>query len=388
VVARSGLFVAPTSGVGTAPTDARLALAGLIGVAPQTVQGGAITQSSSNMQFTIAPAVLQLPDPTNAAATFLSPIDQTILTPAVGPTTGSRVDLIVGKQNNPENGDADSRANFSIVAGTAGAPGLPPAVPAGFSQLAQIQVPTNAATASACTVTVKSPSVFAPPALLATTWALLQTVTGQLGQTATVYADANAANNQTYRWLPGTGWVSAAGGLVMVKPSSVANTGGSASISALGAVTVTGASVLSLNGLFSTVYDNYRVVADVTFSAVSLLAALFRAGGTDNLAAAYSYQGLQGQGSATAAGASTNGTNSSFTNASGLTADATIDIFSPALAQNTRHNSLHFITNGATMVTGSIAGVHAVASAFDGLTLKTTAGTMTGTIRVYGYNNG
>jgi hypothetical protein len=135
-------------------------------------------------------------------------------------------------------------------------------------------------------------------------------------------------------------------------------------------------------------YDNYRVVADVTFSAASLLAMLLRAGGTDNLAAAYSYQGLQGQGSATAAGATTNGTLASFTNATGLTADATIDIFAPALAQNTRYNSIHFVTNGAATVTASIAGVHAVASAFDGLTLKTTAGTMTGTIRVYGYNNG
>jgi hypothetical protein len=178
-------------------------MGGLFGVVPQVVQGGAITQSSSNMQFTIAQAVMQLPDPTNAAAVFLSPIDQTILTPAAGPSTGSRVDLFVAKQNNPENGDGDSRANFSIVAGTAGAPGLPPALPAGYVQLAQIQVPTNAATASACTVTLKTPTTFAPVDLICPTLALLSTVTGQIGQSATVTADG--LNNGLWLWN-GASW--------------------------------------------------------------------------------------------------------------------------------------------------------------------------------------
>jgi hypothetical protein len=177
-------------------------LAGIIGAVPQTVQGGAIAQSSSNMQVTVAQSVMQLPDPTNAAATFLSPIDSTILTPAVGPATGSRIDLIVGKQNNPENGDADSRVNWSLVAGIAGAPGLPPATPVGSFSYAAINVPTNAANAAACTVTLNSPTTFAPPDLTAPTLALLRTVTGQLGQTAFVTADT--VNNGVYAWRPGS----------------------------------------------------------------------------------------------------------------------------------------------------------------------------------------
>lgn len=208
MTARSGLFVAPTTGVGTAPTDARLALAGLLGVTPQLASGGAITQSGTTMAFTVAQAVLQLPDPTNAAAAFLSPIDQTVLTPAAGPGTGSRIDLIVAKQNNPENGDSDSRASFTLIAGTAGAPGVAPAVPAGYFRYADINVPTGAANAAACTLTLRSPASFAPVDLLCPTYALLQTVTGKPGQTAVVNADTTAANNRMWFWSPTTSsWV-------------------------------------------------------------------------------------------------------------------------------------------------------------------------------------
>jgi hypothetical protein len=180
-------------------------LSGIIGATAQTVQGGAITQSGSSMAFTIAQSVMQLPDPTNAAASFVSAIDSTILTPAVGPVTGSRVDLIVGKQNNPENGDADSRASFFLVAGTAGAPGVAPAVPAGCLRYADINVPTNAANAAACTVTLRSPTSFAPVDIICPTLGLLTfSVAGQPGQTATVTNDG--PNNGLYASRGGT-WV-------------------------------------------------------------------------------------------------------------------------------------------------------------------------------------
>ena len=157
MVARSGLFVAPVPGappVGTSPTDGRLALAGLFGTIPQLERGGAISQSASVMQFTVAQAVWQLPDVTNASATFMSATDPVVLTAAAGPGTGSRLDAIAVKQNNYENGDADSRANVIIIAGTPGAPGVLPPIPAAYWLYASILVPTSAANAAACTVTV------------------------------------------------------------------------------------------------------------------------------------------------------------------------------------------------------------------------------------------
>ena len=157
MVARSGLFVAPVPGappIGTSPTDARLALGGLFGTVPQLERGGAITQSASVMQFSVAQAMWQLPDVTNPSATFMSATDPVVLTAAAGPGTGSRLDAIAVKQNNYENGDADSRANVIIIAGTPGAPGVLPTIPAAYWLYASILVPTSAATAAACTVTV------------------------------------------------------------------------------------------------------------------------------------------------------------------------------------------------------------------------------------------
>ena len=209
MVARSGLFVAPAAGpVGSSPTDARLALTGLLGTAPQVVSGGAITQSASVMQFSIAAGVWQLPDVTNASATFLSPTDPVVLTGTAGPGTGSRIDLIVAKQNNVENSDADSRANVYLVAGTAGAPGVAPAVPAGALLVAQVTVPTAAANAAACTVVLWNATVLAPPVRIAQTLAALTATHPSVtpaGARATVAADG--ANNGDYLYVTGTGWV-------------------------------------------------------------------------------------------------------------------------------------------------------------------------------------
>lgn len=200
MTAHSGLFVLPKSGVGTSPTDARLALSGLIGTTSQLLSGGAITQSASTMQVTIAYAVHQLPDPTNSNASFVAAIDQTVVTPAAGPATGSRIDLICAKQDNPENGDSDASAGYLLVPGTAGAPGVAPAVPAGYYRFADINVPANAANAAACTITLRSPQTAAPLDLTCPTYALLQTVTGKPGQTAVVTADSTAAYNRMWFW--------------------------------------------------------------------------------------------------------------------------------------------------------------------------------------------
>jgi hypothetical protein len=73
-------------------------------------------------------------------------------------------------------------------------------VPAGYFRYADINVPAGAANAAACTVTLRSPSQFAPVDLTCPTYALLQTVTGKAGQTAVVTSDATAAYNRMWFW--------------------------------------------------------------------------------------------------------------------------------------------------------------------------------------------
>ncbi len=200
-------FVAPLPGtppVGMSATDGRLVMGGLYGTTPQLVAGGGIAQSGSNMQFTIAQSVFQLPDVTNAAATAFLPTDSTVLTPAVGPGTGSRIDLICIPFKNYENGDASSQSQPILVAGTPGTPGVAPPVPAGSYKYAQVTVGTGVTTASACTVQTFGNTTFAPPDLLGTTLARLQTTSGVLGQLAVVTSDG--VNNGVYECAGGTTW--------------------------------------------------------------------------------------------------------------------------------------------------------------------------------------
>ena len=216
MVARSGMFVAPLAGsppIGMSPTDGRIAFSALIGTTAQLASGGAVTQSASIMAITVAPAVWQLPDVSNATgtSTFLSATDQFTVTPAAGPATGSRVDLIVVKQNNVENSDADSRVNVVLVAGTAGAPGVAPAVPTGAYLYATVNVPATVTNSAACTIVIPRPTTFAPLPIKSTTFALLNTVTGVNGQHATVTADASPANNIDWVWLGAGPWQPASG---------------------------------------------------------------------------------------------------------------------------------------------------------------------------------
>lgn len=204
MVARSGLFVAPVPGsppVGTAPTDARLALSGVIGVSSQVASGGTITQSATVLTFTVAASVWQIADVTNALASFLSPTDAVVLTATAGPATGSRIDSIAVKQNNYENGDTDSRANVILVTGTASATPVAPTLAAGYFRYANIAVPASASNALACTVTNLSPTNVGPLNLTAPTAALLLLVTGRTGQFATVTADSSV-----WQWVS-TAWV-------------------------------------------------------------------------------------------------------------------------------------------------------------------------------------
>ena len=207
MVARSGMFVAPLAGtppVGMSPTDGRIAFSALIGTTPQPASGAAITQSASIMAITVAPGVFQLPDVSNATgtSTFLSAVDLFTVTPAAGPATGSRIDLIVVKQNNVENSDADSRVNVVLVAGTAGAPGVAPPVPTGAYLYATVNVPAVVTNSAACTVVIARPSTFGPLLLTSPTIALLSTFAGVVNQKAFCPADGITYRYNGTTWKP------------------------------------------------------------------------------------------------------------------------------------------------------------------------------------------
>jgi hypothetical protein len=169
----------------------------------------------------------------------------------------------------------------------------------------------------------------------------------------------------------------AAGGLVMVAPTTIASSGGTATLTA-GAVSFSGVSSVSLNGVFSASYDNYYIL--VTRTAGSSTTMRMRAAGTDNSASSYELRGYY-YGASNANENITNGTSWNISNGSGL-AMASIVLVNPFLASNTFGVEQLLTPNLGE--TASI--VHTVATSYDGFSINGTS--QTGTIRVYGYRNG
>lgn len=181
-------------------------------------------------------------------------------------------------------------------------------------------------------------------------------------------------------------------GLTVCTPTSitVTGTGSSATINSNGSVTFAAAASLLLNGVFSATYENYmvslRLVTDAGGTSDQLMYLELASGGTANTNAnSYDSQYLDAE--ATVLGALRFEANSgvfgrsSVANRSGTTAY----IFGPFLSEFT-------VWRGVSMkgVSGAglfdAAGIHQVASSYDGIVIVPDVSPITGLVTVYGFN--
>lgn len=177
-------------------------------------------------------------------------------------------------------------------------------------------------------------------------------------------------------------------GMKLIVPSSVAVGSGSGSVSTQGAVTFTTASSVSLNGVFSSTYQNYRILFLTTNIATNGNVSLrMRASGTDNSDAQYQRQQIFGGNTTITAARSGSQTSFLFgTLSTGVYLNTiNFDLFKPFDAANTGWMGQ---VGSAVDSTGPEAfvqyGGHNVATSYDGITFI-SGGTMTGTVYVYGY---
>jgi len=203
----------------------------------------------------------------------------------------------------------------------------------------------------------------------------LPTGTGTLATAASVTAAQAAA----------TAAGIAGGGLVAVAPTSIANSGGSASTTG-NTTTFTGVTSISLNGIFTSEYLNYLLIYNQITSAGTDLFARLRVAGTDNTtASSYVAQRLTAS-SSTVAAVRTTGDKWSVTQSNNLGQNGImLNLFNPAIADHTVINS-----QTASSDTGAYlalyCGTHNQSTVYDGFTLLTvTATTLTGKVTVYGY---
>jgi hypothetical protein len=180
----------------------------------------------------------------------------------------------------------------------------------------------------------------------------------------------------------------ATAGPILITPSTIVNTGGTASIGTNGTVSFSAVSNVSLNNVFSSAYDNYLIVLECNAASGNYVNFRLRVGGVDASGANYDWGfynvtdtgtpfALAGSG---ATSANILRPSSSFRNMTSFT------ICNPAIARPTVSSGTLSYNDGATKaVAGVMGNVHSLSTAYDGFTLI-HAGTITGTISVYGYN--
>jgi hypothetical protein len=182
-------------------------------------------------------------------------------------------------------------------------------------------------------------------------------------------------------------------GLSLITPTSITATGGSGSISATGAVTFTSASAISLNNVFSATYNNYKIILTTTSRVTaSVVSMRLRSSTTDNSSTNYNGSVIQKP---------TNSSTISGYNASNSTGFevgsiqtyggvSRIDLFDPQTSNYTTYHSVCQSKEGAVNTSQYIdinSGSMSVTTSYDGVTFFGNLGTITGTIRVYGYRN-
>ena len=192
--------------------------------------------------------------------------------------------------------------------------------------------------------------------------------------------------NTTQFWN-GSAWQTAGltPGLNLVTPTSIANSGGSASLTG-SAVTLSGVTSVSLNGVFTSTYENYRIIMTGTGTASQNLQMRFRIAGTDTTATNYAYQRLLVNGS-TAGGSRT--TSTQQLQVGGVATGWAINVLDLANPQMTSATTMRayagYSEAGAYMQDAT--GAYSLTTSFDGFTYFPDAGTISGIIRVYGYQN-
>lgn len=194
-------------------------------------------------------------------------------------------------------------------------------------------------------------------------------------------ADSTAATGM--KWAVPT----VTAGLNTIIPTSIANTSGTATLSS-GTATLTGVSSFSLNGVFTSNYENYRIVIDCAPASDATLYARMRLSGTDATGTDYLsigwYVGDNAVGNRDLMASGTGGLLCFAPNTG--RAFIPIDVNKPQIAAKTL-----IMAGGGFGISATSGGYnphsiwHNVATAYDGITFYTPTNTFTGKVTVYGY---
>lgn len=173
-------------------------------------------------------------------------------------------------------------------------------------------------------------------------------------------------------------------GLKLIVPTSVAGSG--VSVSASGKVTFTSATTVSINGCFTSTYDNYLIVgSSKSLTGLANLYYRLRLSGTDASGSNYTTQVLDAD-STTVSAARVTETNGRFgvqVDSPAINSGWHLYLYGPALAQPTASRGVCGSAGGNARIRDD-ASTHSLSTAYDGISLFASTGTLTGALTVYG----
>jgi hypothetical protein len=159
-------------------------------------------------------------------------------------------------------------------------------------------------------------------------------------------------------------------------------------VGANGAVTFSGASTVSIDGCFTSTYANYKILINLTDnSAAQAVYFKYRTGGVTNSTSAYYYATIRALTSAATLANYDRGNPATYT-LIGETAinnfhGAEVSVYNPQATAKTQLNAFYNYPNQFYWIGSTFDAT----TSFDGINISLSSGTITGTIRVYGYKN-
>jgi hypothetical protein len=185
--------------------------------------------------------------------------------------------------------------------------------------------------------------------------------------------------------IAASGLGAAAPGMVLMKPTSIANSGGSATLGANGQVTFSAVTSVSLNGCFTADFDNYFVMLRHKPSTATGYTMRLRASGTDASGSNYNTQYLYAYGSTVEGFRYTNRAqwDWAYTESTYYSGDP-INFYGPFLAQPTAASIRGVTTRSTASMENNIAWTHSLSTSYDGFTITAGGGSVTGELTIYG----
>jgi hypothetical protein len=156
----------------------------------------------------------------------------------------------------------------------------------------------------------------------------------------------------------------------------------------LNTTSFSGVASQSINDVFSATYTNYVINAEIIGDTFRTINFRYRVSGADNSSAAYNYQNISGSGATISGSRSTNGTSTLFgyVDSNGR-AGFNCNVFNPFAAQRSTYLLQSNLFSSTAIENFSVVTSFDATTSFTGFSLLPTAGNITGSIRVYGYNN-